>query len=402
MLNVAYTYNAGTNNGQMYQMCSWRIVSVALAAWLSAQGMACGSQPAGYLRQLRFSADGSYALAQDETEVFVLTVHPLAVLFRIPAGNATDAQFTPDSRQIVFISATTRADPREIKLAPRKPRVERWSITRAARSSSVDLGGTPCDSERLSPDGKVLACVDFAGTLRVSDVTSGRVMLEKHRFGEQFKEIVSKVVFSGGTSNDPAEHVDHIWRKVRGDAGSAEFDFSPDARYLASFPEDNIHGALLIDLAKSAPVRLRRKLGLLKLGWGRELNSSERGQFFAFISPATMVVSNPFWTKHDVTTVSLIQVPSGKLLSKPRLPPGPVFAAADPGFVIVRPFGHTGSYDNPPRAAAVELMTGQVIVSQTPALDVLGGYYIAQPAPDVVGLYERGKGIQASLVLHQK
>ena len=54
------------------------------------------------------------------------------------------------------------------------------------------------------------------------------------------------------------------------------------------------------------------------------------------------------------------------------------------------------------RAAAVEIATGQVIISETPALDVYGRSYLAESSPGVVGLYERGKGLQATIDLHKK
>jgi hypothetical protein len=50
----------------------------------------------------------------------------------------------------------------------------------------------------------------------------------------------------------------------------------------------------------------------------------------------------------------------------------------------------------------VELSSGEVIISETPALDVLGRYYVAEPSPGTVGLYERGKGLQATVALHEK
>jgi hypothetical protein len=46
--------------------------------------------------------------------------------------------------------------------------------------------------------------------------------------------------------------------------------------------------------------------------------------------------------------------------------------------------------------------TGQVIISETSALDVFGRYYVAEPSAGVVGLYERGKGLQATVALSDK
>jgi hypothetical protein len=76
-------------------------------------------------------------------------------------------------------------------------------------------------------------------------------------------------------------------------------------------------------------------------------------------------------------------------------------APKDPNFVIVRLPGKN-AIDRPQRTAAAELHTGELIVSKTPALDVRGHYYVAEPRRGWVGLYERGKGLQATIDLHKK
>jgi hypothetical protein len=55
--------------------------------------------------------------------------------------------------------------------------------------------------------------------------------------------------------------------------------------------------------------------------------------------------------------------------------------------------------ESPRRAAAVEFSTGQVITSETPALDVFGKYYVAERTNGEIGLYERGTGLKASISL---
>ena len=384
-------------------MAPCRIVGFVLVAWLITHSTEAGGRigPIAYLRQLRFSPDGRYVLAQDDARIYVLTVRPFATLLRIPTENATDAQFTPDSQEIVFIDSTTRADTREIKFAKSVARVERWSIAGAVRSSSVELTAAPCDSQRLSPDGKVLACVDFEGTLRVMDIRSGEVFLEKKRFGREYWSFTN-VSHTAPTPRDPAGIEQTNTLKFPADPGSAEFDFSPGAEYLVAIPEINTENALLCDLPYHRRLPLRRALSLLTVGWRAGPGPNGRVQFFAFVAPSRLLVSSLWWAKHELVTARLIQVPSGKLLSKPKLPPGPILAAADPSFVIVRPFGRSASQDSPQRAAGVELATGEVIISQTPALDVLGRHYVAQPSPGVVGLYGRGKGLQATVELEKK
>jgi hypothetical protein len=54
------------------------------------------------------------------------------------------------------------------------------------------------------------------------------------------------------------------------------------------------------------------------------------------------------------------------------------------------------------RAAAAELSTGDVIISETPALDVFGRYYAAEHERGVLGLYEIGKGLKATAAIKPK
>ena len=104
------------------------------------------------LRQVRFSPDGRYVLAQEDSEIMILTVQPFAILFRIPAQNSLEAQFTPDSRQIVFVSSATRVDPLKIVFSASPARVERWSVANQARVESA-LPTFECRTQALSPDG---------------------------------------------------------------------------------------------------------------------------------------------------------------------------------------------------------------------------------------------------------
>jgi hypothetical protein len=47
----------------------------------------------------------------------------------------------------------------------------------------------------------------------------------------------------------------------------------------------------------------------------------------------------------------------------------------------------------------VDFGTGLVIISDTLALDVFGTYYVTERPGGEVGLYEIGKGVQATVVL---
>jgi hypothetical protein len=106
-------------------------------------------------------------------------------------------------------------------------------------------------------------------------------------------------------------------------------------------------------------------------------------------------------TKADIArglgNAMVIAFPSGQVLSQAKMPVGLSFfrAASDPSFVLR--FGRTPSGQM--RSEAVDVNTGLAIVSNTLGLDVLGHFYIAEPNPGEVGLYEIGKGLQATVVL---
>ena len=100
------------------------------------------------LEQLRFSRDGKYILAQDETSIFVLNREPYQPLFRFDAEDALPAEFTPDSQRIVFHT--------------RGLHTEEWSIAdRKLMASHEPLSQHDCIQTKLSPDGRTLFCVSI-------------------------------------------------------------------------------------------------------------------------------------------------------------------------------------------------------------------------------------------------
>jgi hypothetical protein len=373
------------------------------------------SAAATRLRQLRFSPDGRYVLAQDDAEVTVLTVHPFAILFRIPTQNATDAQFTPDSREVVFVSSVSH--------------VEQWSIADHTRAALREVRLQTCGKERLSPDGRTLACVDPEGTLRLVDVGSGETVLQREKYVLEFiEDFVSHEI--GPPIPTQLYVLSH--ERVMLYPSLARIDFSPDGRFfLAAPPEQYLtpekgDPVLAWDTHDRREVRLRGGLRDIQHGSSVDYGPAPLSlQYFVFVAPDRVMISSMWWVRRRIVTARLVAFPSGDLLSKPKLPPGPLLRTSEPGFVIVHPFAQyplpTPPFEvsrgvrvfRPPapqaapanqkkRTVAIEIATGQLIVSDTPALDVLGHYYVAEPSPGMVGLYERGKGLQATVVLHDK
>ncbi len=133
-----------------------------------------------YFRRLRFSPDGKYALAQSETGIAVLSVEPFRVAFRVPAENASDTEFTSDGH-FVFLTGASHASSRELTYVNSPARVERCSVADDSLNSA-EAGVLACGTAGLSPDGQVVACVDFSGTLRPIDVASSQTFFEKKKF----------------------------------------------------------------------------------------------------------------------------------------------------------------------------------------------------------------------------
>jgi hypothetical protein len=332
------------------------------------------ASPAPSLRLLRFSPDGHYILAQDESAVMVLTAQPLAILFRAPAENAGAAWFTPDSQQLVFVTSATSANSQRIVLVGPPAHVERWDIANHARMQSTEVRLPPCDTEVLSPDGRALACVDFGGTLRLIDIRRGETILEVKQFGRQ--KVSGDLLHPRGYS---------VW----GDPGAADIDFSPDGRFVIAAPDGmkSDGSAVGFDLRQRKPIKLTGSL--------RDLPR----RVWAFIAPERVLLAE-LDLEDPTVTAALVAFPSGKVLLKSKIPAGGVLSpATDPGFVLIHPFGLYAFYDpQAKRTAAVEYRTGEVIISETPALDVFGNHYVAQLPSGEIGLYERGKLAPAATV----
>jgi WD40 repeat protein len=326
-------------------------------------------RPASDLR-VRFSPNGQYVLAQDGSWVTVLTERPFRALFRIPAIDAGPAEFTPDSRQIVFVSSAASV---ELASPSSAAHVERWNMDHTrAELAEIRLHG--CGTMALSPDGRAFACVDFDGTLRLLDVASGETILERRQFARKV------VIWAQDTPYR------RLTRYGIGEPESAQIGFSPDGHFLIAYPW-NLEGSPLAFVLEERTI-------VSLVGGMKKLSSFSVDNSFAFVAQDRVMMSEVRVGPLAVTA-TLVAFPSGEVLSTLKLPPGPVSRASDPRFVLVRPCGPfpRGAVFDPhtKRTCAAQFSTGRLIVSKTPALDVFGGHYVAERANGEIGLYERGK-----------
>ncbi len=178
------------------------------------------------LDYIRISPDGSYVLAQDDSNIFVLSRSPLKSLFRIDADDASAAQFSPDSRSIVFQIAPIESS----------PRVERWNIASQKRTEIHEIYVKQrCVATALSPDGSVLGCLSLQESeLRFDydlfDTASGNSFWHKKGWFDLgapeslYSRSAASNLFVGMRYGDPSALLAQITRAR----------FSPDGRYFVA------------------------------------------------------------------------------------------------------------------------------------------------------------------------
>jgi WD40 repeat protein len=203
------------------------------------------------INHLKFSPDGRYILAQSFDKIIIVNRDPFRYVFQIDSRGAEPAQFTPDSRSIVFSTSNLR--------------VEVWDVSSQKRVGAYEpvfLRG--CESSSLAPDGRTLACSSVDDALVLLDVPSGAPIFQKSPF-----------------------HRRTLW--------GVHMGFSPDARY---FVAANYDDSVAVDIQNKTTLRLR----------GQLTDALSGG--FAFLGPDRLVGRNA----HDMR-VFVMTFPSGKVLT---------------------------------------------------------------------------------------
>jgi WD40 repeat protein len=248
------------------------------------------------MHYLRFSPDGKYLLAQDESSIYVITREPLAAKFTIYAPDAYAAMFTQDSQSIVFYTPTLR--------------VETWSVADEARTGISEMViSSGCLQSELSRDGKYLACYSEDSNLALYDVETGEQKFLKKDFSQftfmqYFWMLLSKSLDSG-------------------DLEYIHMHFSPDSRYFIAHGVSDTVVALELDGFR--PFSLSK--GVRELMWGS----------FTFVGPDEIAGSDHINPKNS----ALLKFPSGDVVRRMAFGNTSVEAATDRRHVMVRPVkGH--------------------------------------------------------------
>jgi len=315
------------------------------------------------IRRVRFSPDGKYVLAQDDSGVTILTREPFAAVFRAEAEDARAAHFTPDSRGFVFYTDNLR--------------VERWDIASQKQSDVKEVVvRRGCLQTSISPDGKYLACFGPEFDLNVMDVSTGQSVFRKKDFWIpnywRGLGLLMQLYAADTDSTDMGLHV-------------ISMAFSPDARYFVAASVsvgalDRIHthvNSAALDMTTLAKVSLPDSV--------ENLVSDE----FAFVGPARVVGVNP----SNFRKSAMVSFPDGKPLAEFPLG-GRLEGATQGDYVFTRPFKEF--------AVAVLDINKNVFskVSEKGAMDIYGDEMVAELRNGEVGLYKLEKSqLVASAVL---
>jgi len=288
------------------------------------------------IRQIRFSADGKYLLAQDESTIFVMTREPFAAQFTIYAPDAHPASFTPDSESIVFYTENLR--------------VESWSVADRVRNSASEVTiSHGCLQTELSPNGKYLACYGEEFDLTLYDVASGSQVFQKKNFytPRTFREFL--ILFLARLLAEGSVHI-------------IEMHFSPDERYFLAGALDT--STIDVDVNSMQTVSMPGSVRALLL------------HDFTFLGSDKIAGVDSYNPKNS----GIVKFPSGESLQKFALGEQKLDAAANNRYLILRPIK-----DHP--VGVMDLQSNKVVLStDKESLDIFGDYYVRERTDGDLGM----------------
>jgi WD40 repeat protein len=295
----------------------------------------------GDVESLHFSTDGKYLLAQDDGGIYVMTRDPLKFIFSIDAPDAGEAQFSVDSRSIVFFSINLR--------------VETWDIERQDQGSVIDVPAVRgCRQTALSPNARFLGCFQGDMSLSLFDVATGEKLVEKERFFD----------FDSGLSGYGGLFKFLFFLTHR---EVVTMRFSPDETYFVASSRTGADVALNL--------RTREKIKV-----SNALHDAIHHSF-TFIRPDQIVGIDEF----SPLKSRVAEFPSGKVIDHVPLGETTLYPSGNPKYIILRPvIDHPiGVYDLEKKRV--------VFAGRNPAIDIWGEQVVSERLNGEIGLYKTGE-----------
>lgn len=303
---------------------------------------------------MRFSQDGKYLLAQDDSGISVMTREPFASVFRISAPNAYPAQFTPDSKQIVLYTPNLR--------------VEVWDVAEQSLNTAdeIVLHGS-CLQTRLSPDARTLACLDDKASLVLFDVKSGAPLFEKKSFtNPSFFEVLTWVedIFAGrGRIPEEGDFVNMMFSR------DGHYFLAGDHSYInGAFSSVAVDSALGYDVQNRTALQINNDLKQLAIGG------------FAFVGNDTIIGRY----RGNEKKSGSYSFPAGAPLEQFDVPPMQLETVTKGNFLLVNADG-----DGPFSGAAFDLQVKKFLRPGKEKLrDVFDGIGAAETQNGGLALYD--------------
>ncbi|HEX8187317.1 MAG TPA: M48 family metalloprotease [Pyrinomonadaceae bacterium] len=319
----------------------------------------------GDINYLRFSPDGRYIISQDDGGIDIVTREPLAHLLHIDAPEAKPAQFTPDSKAVVFYN--------------RDLRVEEWDVAAKKMKSAKELYAREgCIQTALAPDGRTLACLDGKFALTLYDVEKGEPFYTKKEFYKPDFNDLWRLIFYQVFEEEGAEF---DWVSMA---------FSPDARYFAAgqlsltlnaLGFSNQLSTVALDLAARAPVPVNDNVKRLL------------GNRFVFLGPDRILGLHT----QDSKKSGVVTFPAGEVVEQFPLA-GRLAPVTRGDYVLI---SGLVTQSGPRMSVLVfDLKTKKFVRgSRTPAADVYDRWTVGERVNGELALYEIDKNEAVGTVL---
>lgn len=320
------------------------------------------------INHLRFSPDGKFLLAQDDSGISVLSRKPLASLFRIDALDARPAQFTPDSRMIVFYTSNLR--------------VEFWDVAEQKLKNAFEVVvRKSCIQTALSPTGKELACLDGDFGLNLFEVATGTSIYEKKSFTQMgFLEALSFLLSNLlADASVPTATESEI----------VNLAFSPDGHYFVAGDRTvdfttigtiaTESQSVAVDLSTRAIVPLKGEIKKIIAGG------------FAFVGSDKIVGRDADNSKKS----GLYNFPSGDVVENFEMFTSSIGPVTSGNYVLLRNYGKTSG-------GLLNLTNRKVFsVNDRPALDLYDDIAASEQVNSQLALYNLSGGPPEILALPQ-